>query len=126
MTVIESASELHGVLTLEDDEKLSTGAAYSKIDFYNENEKTVLRCSDDMVRALELGDAEIVKKELYNVFEKACGYSTGASEIMREAGTDNVTLTGAGPAVFTLTSDSELCEKIASALRVGGYPAYVF
>ena len=126
ITVIESPVKLHGVLTVECDEKLSTGSAYSKVDYYNENEKTEVKCSDDMVRALELCDTAAVKNELYNVFEKACGYSASGAEIMKDAGADNVTLSGAGPAVFTLTDDASLCEKIAEALRAGGYPAYIF
>ena len=126
MSAVESGIALHGVITVEKDEKLSTAAAYSLVDDYNENKKKELMFSDDTVRALELGDAERLSKSLFNIFEKACCYGSRAKEIMLEAGAENAVLSGAGPAFFMLTDDGALAQKTADALLDEGYPAYIF
>lgn len=126
MSHVETSLVLHGVITVEKDKKLSTGDAYRLVDIYNENEKTELMFSDDTVRALELEDTDALCKSLFSVFEKACGYSTGAKKIMMENGASNAVLSGAGSAFFTLCDNAKTAEKIASALISEGYPAYIF
>ena len=123
MMPIDATVSLHGIVSLEKDEKLSTGAAYSKVDALADRE---IRRADKIVTALENGTAKDVARECYNVFGEACGYDNGASRLLLENGALNATLSGAGPSVFGLFDNTEAMEKAKKALISAGYPVFEF
>lgn len=123
MRSVPSKATLHGLVTLEKDVKLSTGAAYSMIDAASDR---AVRSADKMVRALELGDVRAVARECYNVFGIACGYSTAAASILTENGALCATLSGAGPSVFGIFDSKEKTDAARVALLAEGYPVFEF
>ncbi|MBE6563371.1 MAG: 4-(cytidine 5'-diphospho)-2-C-methyl-D-erythritol kinase [Ruminococcaceae bacterium] len=123
MTPIRTTVPLHGIVTLEKDEKLSTGAAYSKVDALTNRE---IKSADKIVSALEKGSAEDVARECFNIFGVACGYDDGGARILLENGALNATLSGAGPSVFGLFDNSEAIKKSKKALTLAGYPVFEF
>lgn len=126
MTPIEKAPHLHGVITVEKEEKLSTKAAYSFVDVYNSKRGSERRSSAKTVTALMSQNIKEVAETLFNVFEESCPYGNTAKKIMESVGETAAVLSGAGPSFFTLTESSEKALEIFEALKEAGYPAYIF
>lgn len=126
MTPIEKNTELHGVITVEKEEKLSTKAAYSFVDTYNLNRGSERKSSSETISALISGNIKTITDTLFNIFEKACPYGNTAKKIIEASGGNNAVLSGAGPSFFTLTESREKAFEISESLKEAGYPAYIF
>ncbi len=123
MKTVPSKAELHGIVTLEKDTKLSTGAAYDMVDKNTERE---YRSASWLAVALINGEVHEVAKECYNIFGLSCGYSDTAAKILLKNGALNATLNGAGPSVFGIFNDIGKLQKAKAALISQGYPAFEF
>ncbi len=123
MIPLDTKTPLHGIVTLEKDVKLSTGAAYSKVDSYTDRE---IKNATGIIRALESGDIKAVAKECYNIFGLACGYDRRGRDILLENGSLCAVLSGAGPSVFGLYDSPEQLEKAKDTLISEGYPVFEF
>lgn len=123
MEDIPSKAELHGIVTLEKDTKLSTGAAYGLVDKNSDRE---IKSASGICDALKKGDVKGVADGCYNIFGLSCGYSDRAARILLENGALNATLSGAGPSVFGIFDSKKSIEKAALALVSEGYPVFEF
>lgn len=123
MEAVPVKEALHGIVTLEKDTKLSTGAAYCMVDKNCDRE---IKSASKIIEALKNGDVKAVADECYNIFSLSCGYSTRAIGILLENGALNGTLSGAGPSVFGLFDSKENIQKAAYALKSEGYPVFEF
>ncbi len=123
MEEIDSKADLHGIVTLEKDEKLSTGAAYSKVDALTDRK---IKSAEKIVSALKNGNVAEVAAECFNIFGVACGYGDKAARILLENGALNATLSGAGPSLFGLFDSTEKLSAAKEALLAAGYPCFEF
>ena len=126
MTAVDGRLPLHGLIVPEKTKKLSTGVAYGLVDNFNEGRESNKKSSEAVVTALKNGDYSMLCKEIYNVFEEACGYGSRAKHIMLEGGADACALSGAGASFFALYSNEEKMKKSVLSLEREGYKVYSF
>lgn len=123
---IKAKFPFHGVIAIGNEEKLSTGAAYSLVDKYNLQRKDDRRSPQKTVKALESGDFDALSKSLFNVFDVACAYESEAKSIMMREGCQAVSLSGAGPAFFALTENESHADAVSKQLEREGFTSYSF
>lgn len=110
------------VLLVKPSYGLSTKEVYTLYDEYSLNHKVEHSSLQDIQKALQNNDEELLKKNLINnleisAFEIAPSLKLLKEEIVKE-GLDKVLMTGSGSTIFALSKDKEKLLKIAKNYEV--------
>lgn len=105
-----------GILIIKHGEKLSTADMYKKVDEYPQTKFF----TDDLITAVENSDLQGICDNVYNAFSKVCDNKTLIDDINKTSPLA-VSLSGSGPTVFAIYSNSDDISRAESDLRKKGY-----
>lgn len=95
----------------------------STVDVYNAADSMTLKTGniDDVVRALETGDDELLEKSIFNVLEEPAitivPEIKNLIELLKFKGFKIVQMSGSGSAVFALSTDAKFVKKVTHELE---------
>ena len=124
--ILLSGSLEHYLVIAKNAQKPSTAGIYSVFD---SSPVPFEGSHSDVIRALETGNAELLKKGMYNAFEPIIFSMYPEVEHLRDRmlslGAYAAQMTGAGPSVFGLFPSKAHADKALGELRESGVLSYV-
>ena len=113
------------------DERVSTAAAYAKLDElygdFSEQSSESKQKYDNLIKAINEQDERGVASNMYNIFESAvlpmCPQAQTIKEKMLENGALGAMMSGSGPSVFGIFESKEAAERVSALIGDNAFVA---
>jgi len=101
--------------------RVSTKWAYEQLDIRARELKSIT----PMLKALDIGDMNIISQKLYNIFEILSPEASKIKQKMLELGAVGSIMSGSGPAVFGIFQNKSNAENAKKLFSENGYASFV-